>query len=519
MSLPFVTGGYEAEVVDCCVMRQALALPEILRSIFEYLPQESLVAAMRANRFWFDLATDVLWRDVHVHYLNYIAWNRQQYYASKITTVRLRHVQARNAYVSSKYLKFPRIQKATFEGDGSAGSDDPKFLYPFLTTYLTSISAYNFDIGSTFFEMLNRANGIRDVGFSISPGIRFRDYESVRHEPVDKIVPEPSLNDLVARKSHPELIAAAQSIHRLIANRPKINRAFLAYGTDHLITKDLLLALARLRDIHAFYLNRPLSDAMAVGFARMDPPPFQSLELLTLTAQSYSLPKIAHLMPKLAILRLDIRDAESSRLYQGLSTLTNLQHFTLTVPPATKTTGDDLTWLAALTKLQHFTLSFNKMQIPWLSPSPDVGFGDDHMRIMVAGWSQLRELSLPIGNEFTENAFFALGHSCPLLKVVKLTNVREFSPLVFEPFGEPLFPCLHTLKLNRIVVAPPPDEDPDDDDEWWDRYVQVENISQQPFTDKLSKQAGARQDNLQVHACSSQTLSVAAKTPMPRPWR
>ncbi|KAJ3493726.1 hypothetical protein NLG97_g4557 [Lecanicillium saksenae] len=477
MSLPFVTKGYEAEVVDCRAMRRALGLPEILRSIFEYLPKEHLVAAMRANHFWFEMATDVFWRDVHVHYLNYVPWNRQQYYANKITTVSLKHVQARNAYVSSQWLKFPRIQKAYFEGDETRSARDSKFLYPFLTDCLTSVNAFNFDIGSAFFDMLNRAASIREVGFSISPGKRFPDYDWPTPNTADEIEPEPNLNDLVAPQCDPERIASARSVFTLIANRPNITRLFLAHGTDHLVTRQLLLAIGRLRDMDSFYLSRPLSDVMAAELARMGPPPFQSLGAATFNMHSYSLPRISPLLSNVKVLRLSIRDAESSRLFQSLGTLTKLESLGISVPMTTKTTGDDLTWLAPLTQMKGFTFTFNDIEIPWLVPNTTPGFGDSHLRIMVARWSQLQELSVPLGTEFTEKAFFALGHSCPQLKTVYIPYVREFSPLVFEPLGEPLFPCLEKIRIHHLIPlpdpapapSPAPPQDLEDYDEWLDR--------------------------------------------------
>lgn len=51
-------------------------------------------------------------------------------------------------------------------------------------------------------------------------------------------------------------------------------------------------------------------------------------------------------------------------------------------------------------------------------------------------------LGLPFGTGLTERAFFALGHSCPKLRSLKIPQIEEFDPFVFDPLGEPLFPEL-----------------------------------------------------------------------------
>lgn len=483
MSQPFFTDRYElAHVSDCRARREALALPEILQAILEYLPHDSLRAAMRVNQWWFVLATDVRWRDVHPHYLHYIALNRQQYYAHKMTKVKLADVQARNAYATARYLQFPRIQEAVFEGDGSEGSQDPKFLYPYLTDRLRSVVAYNFDLGPTFFDMLHRAPDLRVLGFSISPATKFPDYDDMRIEPIDRIRPEPNLNDLIAREPSAERVTSAKSLLALITNRRRLNRVILANGMDHLITKQLLLAIAQLKDLKAFMLWRPLSDSSASQLAAMSPPPFRSVQLLTIRTQSYTFVKIAPLFTKLRTLRLTIRDAEIGKFYKCLSTLTSLESLHLEVPSTTKALANDLTYLSPLTNIRVCHVSYNDIKIPWLDHSMHRGVTDDHLRIMVASWSFLEELSLPFGLDYTQETFFALGHCCPRLKSLALPQINEFSPFVFEPIREPLFPHLHTLKLGSIRLLPPPppplpvyNEIYDE----WNAYVSTRNSPQQ----------------------------------------
>ncbi len=453
-------------------MRQALGIPEILRCIFEFLPQEGLVAAMCTCRYWFDMATDVHWRKVHVHYLNYVPWNRQQFYANKLTSVSLRHVQARNAYVASKWLKFPRIREAYFEADSTKSGQDQQFLFPYIGPGLNRLAAHTFNLDSTFFDMLHQCLDLRDVSFGIAPARRFPDFDAVVGEQVDKILHEPSLNDLIAHESSMERIAASKSMLKLIANRPKIYHVHLGYGTEYLITKQLVLACAKLRDLGFFYISRPLSDPLATEIASVTPPPFRELLTLILTMQSYSIPKIAPLCPKLKALQLSIRDAESGPLMPSLGTLTSLQALLLDVPVTTKISGEDMTWLSTLTNLRQFRLTFNKVKIPWLNPATQVGLGDNELRAMVSRWSQMEELSLPFGTGLTEEAFFALGHGCPKLKSLKIPQIEEFNPFVFEPLDEPLFPQLESMKLTRIVLGPPPQDAPEDFDNWWDMYVE-----------------------------------------------
>ena len=467
----YITGGYELEAPDCPVMRQALGIPELLRSIFEFLPQEGLVAAMCTCRYWFDMATDVHWSKVHVHYLNYVSWNRQQYYANKITTVSLRHVQARNAYVASKWLKFPRIRYAYFEADNTQSGQDQQFLFPYIGAGITQVSAHSFNLDSTFFDLLHQCLDLRSVAFGITPVRRFPDFDAVVGEQVDKILHEPSVNDLIAHESSAERIAAAKSMLKLIANRPKLHDVRLGYGTEYLVTKQLILACAKLRDLDLLYVSRPLSDPLAAEIASITPSPFQEVTTLIITTQSYSIPKIAPLCPKLGSLQLSIRDAESGKLMPSLGTLTSLRTMFLDVPVTTKIKGEEMTWLSSLINLREFRLTLNKVQIPWLSPAAQVGFGDNELRAMVSCWSQMEELSLPFGTGLTEKTFFALGHSCPKLRSLKIPQIEEFGPFVFEPLGEPLFPELQSMKLTRIIPGPPPQDAPEDFENWWEAYV------------------------------------------------
>lgn len=190
-----------------------------------------------------------------------------------------------------------------------------------------------------------------------------------------------------------------------------------------------------------------LTESVASKLLETVDDPFPQLKELQIATTSKTLSDLLPYLPQLTKLDLDLGGSEQSNLFP-ISECTNLTNLTVRAWSANFSTDFLLSVAAMCRHLKHFKLGKRQQG----SDDPP-SIQDIHIEQLALAWPDLELIELSFPTNITHQALKSLGCYCHRLKVCELWG--EFSIMLLDDKGPPLFPCLEVLWLHKIVMLAP----------------------------------------------------------------
>uniref|UniRef100_A0A8H7K6E8 F-box domain-containing protein n=1 Tax=Bionectria ochroleuca TaxID=29856 RepID=A0A8H7K6E8_BIOOC len=391
-------------------MEQAVAMPEILECVFNFIETDYLAlwAALQVNKLWFDCATDSLWKRASVVDLADVAKDRQQIYAAKIESAKISRSEE-DLHRAFNDLSFDKLV------DVEIGSKGGRKCLSNSISGQDSNLRFNCGLltGDTLSHIQATCWRLKDISISC---------------PGSQITPEMMV----------DFISGCESLESVS----------LGFETSNLTSNQLLHHLASRPNLTKLSFDRSLEPALISEIAEATSgQPFPALRSLSITEPlpSASGVLLAGLLPQITIIDLRFKDSENDVLGSTAS-IRDLHHMNFLFYNEPTFSAGQLLSLKSHRNLESLNLrpDGGKMYAP--------DFTDADFRQLTSQLPNLRNLWFEVECDLTTASLAFLSNQCRTIEQIDLPQQFNWDALLSlaDP-SSALFPNLTKLILGGMI--------------------------------------------------------------------
>lgn len=391
--------------------------PEIITHIFSFLEKrgrDGLAAAARVNTTWFACALRLLWSDPTDKALDQIVLmkdvERQQFYVEQINLMLLDQIGQSKLHEAAKNLVFHQLRSLSIRHPPPSQQ-----IRPFWGSHLDSIDFFSCNIDDGLLQRI----GIECL----------------------------SLNKFSIGQPGPGVTASG--FYTFITKCRLLQRMAFHDGTEHLVTGDVLLHLARHSRLSRLHTAVECSSHALQRIRAEVETSFAELQELGIMIGADTVPILVSVFAKVKTLILVLTNS-GNYVMRPLSRLKNLESLELTYGAATNIDRQELLSLSQPGKLR--SLAVNSEIPSESSPGPiplESGLSDEDFEEMVSSLPDLHTLELSINLDLLSPASLdALSRHCPLIALFIIpTSSFSLEQLHLADRLQPMFPNLESLNI------------------------------------------------------------------------